>query len=198
MTVLLCLKILVISPTLPFSRPAITLTVSPIFTCIFCKTGRLFGLHSFRSHRLSWQRNNRKYYTKNRDVSRKFKIIMEHLKCFRLIINSKWKQQFIPGSHLISLIMYIPSDCYLVFCPYCFLIEGNNNTNLHHNKAWLLHWLSLHIIRTSNDFKLIIQSTLDSEFNFSYNLNNRFLGGNFGDHNELRRYNNQKFAKPFH
>lgn len=54
-TVLLCLKTLVISPILPLSQPAMTLTVSPALTCILCKTGRLFGLHSFLSHRLSWQ-----------------------------------------------------------------------------------------------------------------------------------------------
>ena len=52
-TVLLCLKRRVTSPTLPFSRPAMTCTVSPILTCILCSTGRLFGLHFFRSHLLS-------------------------------------------------------------------------------------------------------------------------------------------------
>ena len=34
-------------------------------SCILCKIGRLFGLHSFRSHRLSCQRRNRKYITQN-------------------------------------------------------------------------------------------------------------------------------------
>ncbi|BAT92436.1 hypothetical protein VIGAN_07114900 [Vigna angularis var. angularis] len=35
-------------------------TVSPSLTCIFCKIGRLFGLHFFRSHRLSCQSRSRK------------------------------------------------------------------------------------------------------------------------------------------
>lgn len=52
-TVLLCLKIREISPTLPLSWPEITFTVSPTFTCILWSTGRLFGLQSFLSHRLS-------------------------------------------------------------------------------------------------------------------------------------------------
>uniref|UniRef100_A0A0V0GIA0 Putative ovule protein n=1 Tax=Solanum chacoense TaxID=4108 RepID=A0A0V0GIA0_SOLCH len=52
-TLLLCLIISVISPTLPLSWPDMTFTVSPSFTCILCSTGRLFGLHFFRSHRLS-------------------------------------------------------------------------------------------------------------------------------------------------
>jgi len=55
-TVLLCLKILVISPIFPLSSPAITWIVSPTLTCILCKTGRLFSLHSFRSHRLICKR----------------------------------------------------------------------------------------------------------------------------------------------
>lgn len=54
-TVLLCLKILVISPTLPLSLPVMICTVSPSLTCILCRIGRLFGLHFFRSHRLSCQ-----------------------------------------------------------------------------------------------------------------------------------------------
>lgn len=58
-TVLLCLKTLVISPILPFSWPAISFTVSPTLTCILCNTGRLFGLQSFRSQRLSCQRKNK-------------------------------------------------------------------------------------------------------------------------------------------
>nr|GMD58025.1 hypothetical protein VIGAN_07114900 [Ipomoea batatas] len=52
-TLLLCLKISETSPILPLSCPAITFTVSPTLTCIFCSTGRLFGLQSLRSHRLS-------------------------------------------------------------------------------------------------------------------------------------------------
>ena len=61
-TLLSCLKILVISPTLPpFSSRYDLHRIS----CILCKIGRLFGLHSFRSHRLSCQRRNRKYITQN-------------------------------------------------------------------------------------------------------------------------------------
>lgn len=51
--VLLCFIISVISPILPLSRPDMILTVSPTLTCILCSFGRLFGLHSFRSHRFS-------------------------------------------------------------------------------------------------------------------------------------------------
>lgn len=65
-TLLLCLIISVISPTLPLSWPDITFTVSPNFTCILCSTGRLFGLHFLRSHRLSCRRNeNEERFYKN-------------------------------------------------------------------------------------------------------------------------------------
>lgn len=58
--VLLCLIISVISPILPLSRPEMTLTVSPSLTCILWSFGRLFGLHSFRSHRLSCRKKEKR------------------------------------------------------------------------------------------------------------------------------------------
>jgi hypothetical protein len=64
-TVLLCLKILVISPIWPLSRPDMTFTVSPILTCILCNLGRLFGLHSTFSHRLYYERRNMKNITQD-------------------------------------------------------------------------------------------------------------------------------------
>lgn len=70
-TVLLCLKILVISPIFPLSSPAITWIVSPTLTCILCKTGRLFSLHSFRSHRLSCK--SEEHVSKNVFCTRKSK-----------------------------------------------------------------------------------------------------------------------------
>jgi hypothetical protein len=41
-----------------------TFTVSPTLTCILCKTGRLFGLHSFRSHRLSCAKTKKQHFRK--------------------------------------------------------------------------------------------------------------------------------------
>uniref|UniRef100_A0A0V0H7G9 Putative ovule protein n=1 Tax=Solanum chacoense TaxID=4108 RepID=A0A0V0H7G9_SOLCH len=75
-TLLLCLIISVISPTLPLSWPDMTFTVSPSFTCILCSTGRLFGLHFFRSHRLSCRSNENEdpFYTQQISLAWKMEV----------------------------------------------------------------------------------------------------------------------------